>query len=114
MNDLLHVAVGGGRGFLRTSAVLTRAQVGGVPVPPVMRGVRLFVVAVVLFRLVEELCEGSNVNGSCSRQLPLAAGKPRLDLLEQPSVPVRILERRKRVVGTTFRIRPAYAWVLPH
>src|SRR4029434_3755922 len=44
--------------------------------------------------------------------LPFAAGKPLLDLLEQPAVPVRILERGKREVGTTFRVAPAAARVL--
>src|SRR5437868_14691534 len=111
MKDLLHVAVGGGGCLLQTAAVLTGAQVGRVPVPPVVLGVRPLVVAMVLFRLVEQLCKGCDVHGSCSRQLPLAAGKPRLDLLEQPAVPVRILERGKRVVGTTLRIAPADAWV---
>ena len=113
MKDLLHVAVGGGGGLLRTAAVLTRAQVGRVPVPPVVLGVRLLVVVVVLRRLAEELCKGCDVRGSCSRQLPLAAGKPRPDLLEQPAVPVRILERGEREVGTTLRVAPADACVLP-
>src|SRR4029434_9803419 len=44
--------------------------------------------------------------------LPLAAGKPRLDLLKQPLVPVRVLERGEREVGTTLRVAPADAWVL--
>ena len=70
MKDLLHVAVGDGAGLLRATAVLTRAQVGRVPVPPVVLGVRLLEVAVVLFRLVEELCKGCNVRGSCSFQRP--------------------------------------------
>ena len=112
VKDLLHIAVGGGGGLLRIAAVLTRAQIGRVPVPPVMLGVRLLEVAVVLRRLAEEPCQGCNVHGLWSRQVPLAAGKPRLDLLEQPAVPVRILERGKRVVGTTFRVAPADAWVL--
>jgi hypothetical protein len=43
-------------------------------------------VVVVLRRLAEELCKGCDVHSSCSRQLPLAAGKPRLDLLEEPAV----------------------------
>src|SRR5215470_19831592 len=46
LEDLLHVAVGGGRRFLRTAAFLARAQVGRVPVPPVVFGVRLLVVMV--------------------------------------------------------------------
>ncbi len=110
--DLLHVAVGCCCCLSRTASLLTRAQVGRVPVPPVVLSVRTLVVAVVLLRLVEELCKGCDVHSFCSRHLPLAAGKPRLDLLEQPAVPVRILERGKRVVGTTLRVAPADAWVL--
>src|SRR5262249_40590864 len=112
MKDLIHVAVGCCRGLLRTAAVLTRAQVGCVPVPPVVLGMRALVVAVVLFRLVEGFCKGCDVHGSRPR-LPLAAGKPRLDLLEQPAVPVRVLEPGEREVGTTFRVAPVDAWVLP-
>src|SRR5215467_7522589 len=109
MKDLLHVTVGGGGGLLRTAAVLTRAQVRRIPVPPVVLGVRLLIVAVALLRLAEEPCKGCDVQSSGPRQLPFAAGKPRLDLLEQPAVPVRILERGKRVVGTTLRVAPADA-----
>ena len=54
--SLLHVAVGGGRRFLRTTPVLTRAQVGRVPIPPIMRAVRLLILAVVLLRFVKKLC----------------------------------------------------------
>src|SRR5215831_15553538 len=91
MKGLLHVAVGGGGG-LWPAAVLTRAQVGRVPVPPVVLGVRPLEVVVALRRLAEEICKGCDVHGWRSRQLPFAAGKPRLDLLEQPAVSVRILE----------------------
>src|SRR4029453_3130713 len=112
MKGLLHVAVGGGCCLLRTAAVLTRAQVGRVPVPPVVLGVRLLVSVVVLRRLAEELCKGCDVHGSSSRQLPLASGKPSRDLLEQPTVPVRFLERGKREIGTTLTVAPADAWVL--
>src|SRR5262249_33338747 len=76
LKDLPHVVVGGGCCLLRTAAVLTRDQVGRVPVPPVVLGVRLLVVAVVFLRLAEELCKGCDVYGSCSRRLPFAAGKP--------------------------------------
>src|ERR1044071_1009320 len=93
LKDLVHVAVGCCCCLLRTAAVLTRAHVGRVPVPPVVLCVRLLVVAVVLFRLVEEFCKGCDIHSSCSRQLPLATGKPRLDLLKQPAVPVWIFER---------------------
>ncbi len=46
------------------------------------------------------------------RSLPLAAREPLLDLLELPAVPVRILKRGKREVGTTFRVAPGDARVL--
>src|SRR5271154_1957917 len=113
MEHLLHVAVGGGGCLPRTAAVLTRTQVGRVPVPPVVLGVRLLVVVVVLRRLAEKLGQGCDIHGWCARQLPFAAGSPRRDLLEQPAVPVRILKRGKRVVGTTLRVAPAPACGLP-
>src|SRR5262245_46194630 len=110
-NGLPHVAVGGGGRLLRTASVLTRAQVGRIPVRPVMLVVRTFVVAVPGLRLAEELCKG-DVHVSRSRRLPLAARQPRLDLLQQPAVPVRILERGERVVGTTLGVAPDDAGVL--
>ncbi len=63
MKDLVHVAIGGGGCLLRTAAVLTRAQIGRVPVPPVMLGVRRLVVVVVLSRFAEELGKGGDVHG---------------------------------------------------
>src|SRR6266550_4037220 len=54
--SLLHVAGGGGSRFVWTAPVLTRAQVGRVPIPPIMRAVRLLVVAVVLLCLTKKLC----------------------------------------------------------
>src|SRR5204863_8007289 len=102
----------GGGCFRRAAAILTRTQIWRVPVPPVMFGVRLFVVVVVLRRFAEELCKGRDVNGSCSLLLPFAAGKARRDLLEQPAIPVWILKRGKREVGTTFRVAPSDARVL--
>src|SRR5213079_3099213 len=87
--------IGGGGGLRRPAAVLTRVQVGRVPVPPVMFGVRLLVVVVVLRRFAKELCKGRDIHGSCSLLLPFAAGKARRDLLEQPAVPVWILKGRQ-------------------
>src|SRR5205823_5791167 len=72
VKDLLHVAVGGGGGLPRTAAVLTRAQVGRVPVPPVVLGVRLLGAVVPLRRLAEEFGKGCDVRGPCPRHLPLA------------------------------------------
>jgi hypothetical protein len=93
MEHLVHVAISGHGRVLRSAAVLARAQVGCVPVPPVMVGVRLLVAAVVLVRLAKELWEDCDVDRSCSRRLPFTAGKPRLDLLEQPFVAVGVRER---------------------
>ena len=46
------------------------------------------------------------------RRLPLATGKSRCDLLKQPLVSVRILERGKLEVRTTLRVAPADAWIV--
>src|SRR5262245_21320653 len=98
MEDLIHVTIGDDGCVRRTATVLTRAQVGRVPVPPVMFRVCLLEVVVVLRCFAEKLCKGRNVHGSCWLLLPFAAGKARRDLLEQPAVPVWILERGKREV----------------
>src|SRR4029077_14283836 len=109
---LLHEAVGGGSSFFRTFAVETRAQVRRVPVPPIMFSVRLLVVAVMLLRFAEQIRKCSDVDLSRWRRLPFAAGKACRDLLPQPAVPVWILKRGKREVGTTFRVAPSDARVL--
>jgi hypothetical protein len=64
MKYLLHVTVGGGICLLQTAALLTRARIGCVPVPPVVLGGRLLVVVVVLRRLAEELRKSCDVNGT--------------------------------------------------
>ena len=61
--DLIHVTIRGGGCFLRAAAVLTRIQVGRIPVPPVMLGVRYLVMVVVQSRLMEELGKGGDVHG---------------------------------------------------
>src|SRR5438093_6896376 len=68
VKDLLHAAVGGGRRLLRIAAALTRAQVGRVPVPPVVLGVRLLVVVVVLRCLAEQPCHRCHVPAWCLGQ----------------------------------------------
>jgi hypothetical protein len=68
--DLLHAMVGGG-GLRRTAAVLTRTHIWRVPVPPVMFGVRLFVMVVVLRGFAEELCKGRDVHGSCTLSISI-------------------------------------------
>src|SRR5689334_15794525 len=59
---------------------------------------RLLVMVVVLRRLAQKLRKGLDV------RRPLATGKPRLNLLEQPAIAVGIRKRRKREIRTTFRI----------
>ena len=81
MKHFIHVTISGGGGCLRTVAVLTRAQVWRVPIPPVMFGVRFLVVVVVLRRFAEKFCKGRDVNGSFWFVLPVTAGKPRRDFL---------------------------------
>src|SRR4029077_7500127 len=109
---LLHVMIGSSSSFLRTFTVETRAQVRRVPLPPIMFFVRLLVVAVMLLRFAEQIRKCSDVELSRWRRLPFAAGKACRDLLQQPAVPVWILKRGKREVGTTFRVPPSHARVL--
>src|SRR2546423_2831532 len=108
-----HVTICRRGGLRRTAAVLTRAEVRRVPIPPVMLAVCLLVTAVVLFRLVQELGKRCHILGGCPRYLPFAARKACFYLLQQPTVPVGIFERGKRIVGTTFRIAPVNARAFP-
>src|SRR5260370_40781282 len=73
----IHVAIGGGGCLFRTAPVLTRAQVRRVPVPPIMRAVRLLVAAVVLLRLLKKLCYRRHVCG----RFPFPTGQPRFAFL---------------------------------
>src|SRR5580658_9118963 len=59
--DLSHVTVGGDGGLLRTAAILPRAQIGRVPVPPVVFVVCVFEVPMVLRRLVKESRKGRDL-----------------------------------------------------
>jgi len=80
--DLRHVAFGGRGGLLWRAPALASVHVRRVPIPPVMLGMRLLVLAVMLLRLVEEIGQSCDVRGLCSRQLPFASGKSCRDLLE--------------------------------
>src|SRR5205807_4761265 len=104
MKDLVHVAIGGGGGVLRRASVLTRAQIGRVPIPPMMLGVRLLVLAMVLLGVVEEVGKGGNIPAISS--FPLAARQPLPDLLELPAIPIRILKRDKREIRAALRFAP--------
>jgi hypothetical protein len=50
---LVHVPVGCSCRLLGTAAVLARAEIRCIPIPPVMLGVRFLVAAVVLLGLVK-------------------------------------------------------------
>src|SRR5581483_8069334 len=60
--DLRHVEPGCGRGLFRRAAALARVDIGGVPVPPVVRWGDCLVGAVMFLRLVQEICQGCDVH----------------------------------------------------
>src|SRR5215475_12542190 len=75
VKDLFHVAIGGGCCLLWIAAALTRAQIGRIPVPPVMLGVCLLEVVVVLCRFAQEPCQGCNIHVLWSRQVHSRPGR---------------------------------------
>src|SRR5207245_4610144 len=81
--------------LLGSLAALARDDVGGVPPRPVVLRSGRFVLAVVLLGLSQKVGQSRDVRVRSS------SGKPRLDLLEQPAVAVRIAERGKCSVGAT-------------
>ena len=111
MFDVGHVAPSGRGGVLGGAAVFASVDVGGVPVPPVMLRMGLLIRVVMLGRFMEKGCSGKRRPSSI---LPLPAPKPRLDLLEQPGVTIRIAERGISVEGASLRIaarnRPPSRW----
>ena len=52
--DVVQVTVGGDDRVVRTAPILTRVQIGRVPIPPIVFGVRFLVIAVVLFGFVQK------------------------------------------------------------
>lgn len=52
--DVVHVTVGRDGRVVGAAPSLTRAQIGRVPIPPVVFGVRFLVVAVVLFHSLQK------------------------------------------------------------
>src|SRR5690349_15336517 len=60
--DLRHVTARGFGGLVRTDPVLTRMQVGGIPVPPVVRWCDCFERTVPLGRLVQLVSQRSDVH----------------------------------------------------
>src|SRR6516162_4306060 len=97
-----HVATRGLRCLVWRAPTLASVHVGGIPVPPVVRGVGLLVRIMMLGCFLEQAGPGSDVPGQV---LPLPARKPRPDLLEQPFVAIWIAERGIRLVGATLRVR---------
>src|SRR5262245_37952621 len=77
-----------------------------------MLGMRFLVFTMVLFCLLQELAESCGVDRSYLRRFPFATGKARRNLLQQPAVPVWILKRGKREIGTTLRVAPRHSRVL--
>ena len=63
--DLVHVTVSGGDCVRRSAAILTRAQLRRIPIPPVMFRLRLLIVVVMLRRFAEQLCKSRDVHRSC-------------------------------------------------
>ena len=95
-------------GLLGSPAALARDDVGGVPPRPVVLRSGRFVLAMALLCLSQKLGQRRDVHAA-----EPASGKPRLDLLEHPAVAVGIVERGKREIGATFRIRPRHASLRP-
>src|SRR5262245_34720540 len=59
--DFLHIAAGSCRCLFGTTAVLARIQISRVPVPPIVLGVCLLVIAMMLFCLVQELGKSCDI-----------------------------------------------------
>ena len=65
-----------------------------------------FVLAMMLLRLTQELCQRRDVQIAES-----TSGQPRCDLLEQPGVAIRVAERSKGKVAAVTGVRPTDATV---
>src|ERR1700720_4914193 len=65
-----------------------------------------FVLAMMLLRLTQKLCQRRDVQTAES-----TSGQARCDLLEQPGVAIRVAERGKRKVAAVTGVRPTDATV---
>ena len=74
MKNLVHVTVSDSRCILRAAPVLTRVQVGRVPIPPVMFGVRLLVTSPWCF----------SVSRRSSASVETSVARPRGDFHSRP------------------------------
>ena len=95
--NVRHIAPGGCGSLLGGAPALPSVHVRCVPVPPVVRWGDRLERAVMLGRLMQELCESPNID----RHTP--ARESLLDLLQQPAVAVGIAERGERAVGCDGR-----------
>src|SRR6516225_12278046 len=86
--------------------VLSRNHVGGVPPRPMVLQSGWFVLAMMLLRLTQKLCQRRDVQVAES-----TSGQARCDLLEQPSVAIRVAERSKGKVAAVTGVRPTDATV---
>ena len=87
--------------LLGSPALLARDDVGGVPLGPVvLRSGRLGT------RRGAPLSLAAARSASRRPGAESPSGKPRLNLLEQPAVAVRIAERGEREIGATFWVGP--------
>src|SRR5262245_29804494 len=99
----LHVACALFRGLIRSLPLLARGDEGPIELRPVVLRSRGLIGAMTLLGLPKKLDEGRHVQGA-----EPTPWQPRLDLLDQPAVPVRIAERSEREVGPPLRIRTGH------
>src|SRR6266705_1579363 len=88
-------------GFFGRPSVLSRDNVGGVPPRPMVLRGGWFVLAMMLLRLTQKLCQHRDIQIAES-----TSGQARCDLLEQPGVAIRIAERSKGKVAAVTGVRP--------
>src|ERR1700738_2500830 len=93
-------------GFFRRLPVLSRDNVGGVPPRPMVLGGGWFVLAMMLLRLTQKLCQRRDVQIAES-----TSGQTRCDLLEQPGIAIRVAERCKEKVAAVTGVRTTDATV---
>src|SRR6202048_1377282 len=87
--------------FVGRPSVLSRDNVGGVPPRPMVLRGGWFVLAMMLLRLTQKLCQRRDVQIAES-----TSGQARCDLLEQPGIAIRVAERSKGKVAAVTGVRP--------
>ena len=86
---------------LRCPALRARDDVGRIPVGPVVFRRGGLELAVAVLGVLQQIRQGRDVQAA-----EAAAGKPRLDFLEQPAVAVGITERGVGAVGAAIGMGP--------